>query len=137
MPSAVLRTIVTVMLTIVSIIHLIPLIGVVGAEQLTWLYGLHLAEPNILILMRHRAILFALLGAFMLLAAFRKQYQPLALLAGYISVVGFLVLARVSGDYNAALKGVVQADLGALLGLIIASICWLLLKLNPQESEAD
>jgi hypothetical protein len=47
------------------------------------------------------------------------------------------VLACISGDYNPALQRVVQADLVALLGLIIASVCWLLIKFNPQKSDAD
>lgn len=127
MSSVALRTIVTAMLTVVSLIHLMPLVGVLGAEQLTSLYGLYLVEPNTLILMRHRAILFGLLGAFILLAAFRQRYQLMAFVVGYISVVGFLVLAYSSRDYNAALKQVVQADLVALVALIVASVCWLII----------
>jgi len=128
MASTSLRTIVTSMLALVGLIHLMPIAGILGAEQLESLYGIYLAEPNILILMRHRAILFALLGLFMLLAAFREQYQPIALVAGYISVIGFLVLAYLSGDYNSELKRVVMADLVALVALIIATVCRLKLK---------
>ena len=128
MASTSLRTIVTSMLALVSLIHLMPIAGILGAEQLESLYGIYLAEPNVLILMRHRAILFALFGVFMLLAAFREQYQPIALVAGYISVIGFLVLAYFGGDYNSELKRVVMADLVALAALVIATVCWFKLK---------
>ena len=47
------------------------------------LYGIPIDEPNLAILMRHRAVLFGLLGVFMLIAAFRPLYQPLALIAGF------------------------------------------------------
>ena len=135
MLSTALRTIVTLMLILVSLIHLMPLIGVLGAEHLTSLYGLSLADPNILILMRHRAILFGLLGVFFLVAAFRPRNQPMALVAGYMSVIGFLVLAYSGGNYNAALARVVQADLIALGALVIASICWLMLRFKPKDTE--
>lgn len=81
---------ISALLVIVAIIHLIPLTGVLGAEQLSSLYDINLADPNLIILMRHRAILFGLLGAFILYAAFIKQLQPLAITAGYISVISFL-----------------------------------------------
>ena len=128
MASTSLRTIVTSMLALVGLIHLMPIAGILGAEQLESLYGIYLTEPNILILLRHRAILFALLGLFMLLAAFREKYQPIGLVAGYISVIGFLVLSYMSGEYNSELKRVVMADLVALVALIIATVCRLKLK---------
>ena len=135
MSCTALRVIVTAMLTLVTLIHLMPLVGVFGADQLTSLYGLSLADPNILILMRHRAILFTLLGVFILLAAFRPRFQPMALVAGYISVIGFLVLAYSGEDYNAALARVVQADLVALGALIVASFCWLMVRFRQKDSE--
>jgi hypothetical protein len=77
------------------------------------------AEPNLAILMRHRAVLFGLLGVFLICAAFQPRWQAAALVAGGVSVVSFLVLAWSVGDYNRHLARVVQADIVALACLAV------------------
>ncbi len=109
---------VALMLIIVGLIHLLPLSGVLGAERLQSLYGLSFSEPNLAILMRHRAVLFGLLGMFLLYAAFRPALQTLAFIGGFVSVVSFLALAYAVGGYNDGVARVVLADwlaLGCLL----------------------
>ena len=59
-----MKHIVSVMLVVVGLTHLLPLSGVRGAASLAHLYGLQFNEPTLEILMRHRAVLFGLLGAF-------------------------------------------------------------------------
>ncbi len=108
------------MLVVVGVIHLLPLSGVLGPERLSALYGLSFAEPNIAILMRHRAVLFGLLGLFIIYAAFRPALQPLAMLAGLVSVVSFLWLSWSAESYNELLGRVVVADIVALACLALA-----------------
>ena len=55
-----MRYLVSAMLVIVGIIHLLPLSGVLSESRLTVLYGIPFDEPNLEILMRHRAVLFGL-----------------------------------------------------------------------------
>jgi hypothetical protein len=110
------------MLVVVAVIHLMPLPGVLGGERLAALYGLSFDQPDLAILMRHRAILFGLLGAFLLLAAFRTELQTIALVAGFASVVSFLYLAWSTGHYNAKLGRVVAADVVALVCLVIGAV---------------
>lgn len=57
--------------------------------------------------MRHRAVLFALLGVFFLYAAFRPSLQPAVFLVGFASMLSFVVLARLQGSYGDALRKVV------------------------------
>ena len=116
-----MRYLITGSLLIVAVIHLLPLSGVLGSERLTALYGLAFDEPNLEILMRHRAVLFGLLGAFLLYAALKPALQGLGFIAGFISVLSFLVLAWSRGGYNAALERVVLADIVALVCLIIGT----------------
>ena len=110
------------MLVIVGIIHLLPVVGVLGGERLSSLYGLALQEPNIAILMRHRAVLFGLLGMLLLYAAFNPVYYYLALIGGFMSVVSFLALVWSEGTYNEALQRVVVADIVALSALLLAAV---------------
>ena len=112
-------------LLIVAVIHAMPLAGVVGAQRLQDLYGIPVAEPNLELLLRHRAVLFGMLAGLLAAAAFRPALQGLALVAGLISVVSFLVLAISIGSTNAALATVVKADWVALVLLVIASVAWL------------
>ncbi|WP_394560302.1 phosphopantetheine adenylyltransferase [Aquipseudomonas alcaligenes] len=105
-----------------GIIHLLPLAGVLGGERLNALYGLALDEPNLQILMRHRAVLFGLLGALLVAAAFIPGLRTLALLGGLISVVSFLLLAWSAPLYNEALRRVVVADWVALACLLPAMV---------------
>lgn len=107
------------LLLIAGVILVLPLTGVLGASRLTALYGLNFDDPNLLILMRHRAVLFGVLGGLICYAAFRPQWQTLAIASGLINTSAFLWLAGVTGGYNAFLQRVVVAD-------IVATVCLLL-----------
>lgn len=118
-----MRYAISICLILVGIIHLLPLAGVLGPERLATLYGLNFDETNLAILMRHRALLFGLLGALLVAAGFIRQLQPVALIAGLVSVLGFLWLAWASGgNYNEAIAKVVLADIIATALLLIAAI---------------
>lgn len=121
-----MRYVVTVTLVVVAIIHLLPLSGVLGNERLAVLYGVSFNEPNLSILMRHRAVLFGLLGLFLLLAAFRPELQLLAFVAGFASVLSFLWLAWSTGNYNAQVGRVFTADIVALACLVVGCAALLL-----------
>lgn len=108
-------------LIVAGIIHVLPLTGVLGTVQLSSLYGLQIDDNNLLILMRHRAVLFALLGAFLLVSVFKPQWQPMAIIAGLISTCSFLWLALSTGGYNDELDRVIWADIVAIVCLLGAA----------------
>ena len=112
---------ITVMFIIVGIIHVLPVTGVLGSSRLTALYGRSFSDPNLAILMRHRAVLFGLLGAFLIHAAFRPALHELAFMAGFVSVLSFLVLVRSTADSNPQIQRVYVIDLVALLCLLVAA----------------
>ncbi len=74
--------------------------------------------------MRHRAVLFGLLGAFMIYAAFRPALQPLAFIAGFFSMLSFVALGI--GDYNALIRKVVIADVVGSVALMLAAALFLI-----------
>lgn len=108
-----------VMIVLVGLIHLLPVMGVLGVERLTSLYGIQINDPNLAILMQHRAVLFGLLGGFLVYAGFVMQLRLLAYIAAFVSVGTFIVLAWSIGGYNAQVGKVVLVDLVALGGLVI------------------
>jgi hypothetical protein len=112
-----MRHLVSACLLLVALIHALPLAGVLGAAKLQALYGIAIDEPNLVLLMRHRAVLFGLLAY----AAFRPELQRLAIVMGLASVISFLVLAWPAAAYNAAINRVVWADWLALVALLLAA----------------
>jgi hypothetical protein len=107
-----------------ALIHLAPLPGLLSSTVLQRLYGLDIVEPDLLLLMRHRALLFGLLGAGLLLAIRLTSWRRPMWLAGVISAGGFLLLA-LGGTYNAALQRVIVGDIVAVLALVaIAPWVW-------------
>lgn len=109
--------VVSASLIAVGLIHLLPALGAVGAPQLARLYGVAVAGPDLLILLRHRAVLFGVLGVFFIVAAFARPLQLAALLIGLASVASFIAIARAVGGANAELQRVVKVDAGALIVL--------------------
>jgi hypothetical protein len=117
-----MRLLITVLFLVVAVIHLLPLPGVLGSSQLAALYGLDVTDPNLAILLRHRAVLFGLLGAGCAIAAFVPAWQNAALIAAGISTVSFLLIVLTTGGYNAALTRVVTADVVAIVCLVLAAL---------------
>ncbi len=115
-----MKSLVSALLVVAGVIHLLPVTGVAGGERLAALYGTPIGSPDLEILLRHRAVLFGLLGALLVYAAFNTALQPLAIAAGAISTVSFLVIA-VGSSYNHAIARVVMADIVAVACLAICA----------------
>lgn len=119
-----MQYVVTGALVIVAVIHLLPLTGVMGLHKLETLYGVRIEDRNLAMLMRHRSVLFGLLGVFFLVAAFRPHLQVPAFVAGFVSVLSFLWLARPAGGYNAQVRRVFVADIVALVSLLVGAVAY-------------
>jgi hypothetical protein len=113
-----MRHVIATTLLLLAAIHALPLVGVLSAERVGALYGITVQEPNLEILMRHRAVLFGLLAAFLAYAAFKPALHGLALLAAAVSVLSFMALAYTAGPYNSAVARVVMVDWVAV-GLLL------------------
>jgi hypothetical protein len=106
---------------LVAVIHALPVLGLLGAGKLEALYGVAVRDANLELMLRHRAVLFGLVAAFIAYAAFRPELHRLALILAFVSVISFLTLAWSIGGYNAAMSRVVWADLIALAALVVAT----------------
>jgi hypothetical protein len=106
----------------VAIIHWLPLAGVLGGERLASLYGVAMGDANLELLMRHRAVLFGILGTLIAAGAFHRPLRFAAIAAGYASVGSFLALAYATGSLNTQVDRVVLFDWIALALLLVASL---------------
>jgi hypothetical protein len=109
-----MRHLAALMLLLVAFVHLLPLIGVLGAKRLEGLYGVAIEGPDLAILMRHRAVLFGLLGLYLLWAVFHPEHRSAAYVAGIVSVGAFLALAYSTPGRNAKIARVAMIDAVAL-----------------------
>lgn len=112
-----MRYVVPVALLITALIHALPLLGLTGGARLANLYGIADMDASLEILLRHRAVLFGLLAAFLVYAAFNRELHGIALAGASISVVSFLALAFGTGGYNQAVATVVKVDVIAAVAL--------------------
>lgn len=117
-----MRTLVTVLYVLTAVVNLIPVVGVISAERLSSLYGIPVDGADLTILLRHRAVLFGIVGALLMGAAFHVPLRPVAIGAGVVSMLSFVVIAYMVGDFNAALRRVVFVDIGALVLLALAAV---------------
>ena len=116
--------IITGLMLVVAVIHLLPISGFFGVEQLASLYEIKITDGNLEILMRHRAILFGILGGFLAYAAFTPAIQPIAFLAAFISVASFFFLSFSVGEFNDAIRKIVIADIVASVSLLGAIVLY-------------
>ena len=116
--------VISLLLIIVGFVNFMPVVGLFSAERLRQLYGLEFEEKNLVILMRHRALLFGLIGGLMMVSAFRPELQSFAIGMGFVSMIGFVVLARLEGAVNEHLRKVVWVDVVASILLVIVLILY-------------
>ena len=115
-----MKILVSSLLLIVAAIHFLPVAGVLGADSLTKLYGITISDSNTELLLRHRAVLFSIVGLLLLLSVFRSNYQPVAIWIGLISIVSFLLLTWSTEGLTPEISRVVKIDWIALVLLFVA-----------------
>lgn len=116
-------------LLVVGLINFLPVVGVLSAQKLESTYGISLTSNELIVLMRHRALLFGLLGGFILYSVFNPTFQVAAMIMAAISMVGFVLIMYSAASVNAELKKILIADYIGIAFLAIAMIIkWVLLR---------
>ncbi len=116
------------LVVVAAVINLAPVLGAASPERMSALYGVTLDDPNLQILMRHRAVLFGLVGGLLLVAAFRPSLRAAGYAVGFTSMVSFLVIAWLVGDYSSHIRQVMVVDvvgIGALTCAALVHLGWL------------
>lgn len=117
-----MRWLATVGILIAGVINFLPAAGVISAERMQAAYGIGIADPNLAILLRHRAVLFGIVGGLLLVAAFHPPLRAAAYVAGFVSMLSFVVIVWLVGGANAELRRVLVIDwvgIAALLGAFV------------------
>ena len=116
-----MRAIATALILLAAVANLLPLLGVLSTARLEALYGVTIEDPNLAILLRHRAVLFGIVGALLAAAAFHPPLRAIGIAVGLVSMLSFVAIAVSVGGYNALLGRVVIVDVIASLGLFVAA----------------
>ncbi len=118
----------TALVVIAAVINFAPALGVVSPGRMGAFYGIDLDDPNVQILMLHRAILFGVVGGLLFVAAFHPPLKALGYVVGFSSMVPFLLVAWIVGGYNAEIRRVMVVDavgIAALAGAGLVHALWL------------
>ena len=110
------------LIILVGIINFLPVMGILSAARLESAYGVELLNTDLIILMRHRALLFGILGAFIIYSAFKPVFRTAAMIMAGVSMAGFVVLAHLTGVFNDNLYNIVLADYVGLFLLAVAAV---------------
>lgn len=110
------------LLVAAGLINFAPVVGVFSGVRIEGMYGIDLDDPALEILLRHRAVLFGLVGGFMIYAAFRQTLHLIAIIGGLVSMAAFLALYYAAADQPPALLSIAYADIVGvvLLGVALA-----------------
>lgn len=123
-----MRRIVTGLFLLIALIHLVPAVGVLSAERLQGLYGLAIEDPDLLILMRHRAVLLGIVGALMGAAAFLPSLRIAASLSALASMVSYLVIVVGAEGVGPEVGRVAAVD---AVACVLLAAAWLLPGVRP------
>lgn len=113
-----MRLAATALYLVAAFVNLAPGIGMLSTSRLATLYGVAVNDPNLAILMRHRAVLLAIIGGLLAFAALHPPLRPAALAAGLVSMLSFVVVLYLVGGYNAQLGRVATVDVVASIALV-------------------
>ena len=115
-----------ILLAIAGLINFLPVIGVISAGKIAGAYDVDWEGRDLELLLRHRALLFGLVGGFLLASVFVPAWQWQAITIAALSMVGFLFLAWELAPVNAAMGKIAMADLVGLACLVAgAALNWL------------
>lgn len=116
-----------IILLLSGIINILPSLLAFLPHKISTSYGINVLDPNLELLLRHRAILFGIIGGVMIYSAVVKHYYELATAAGLISMVSFIILYFLIGPgINTALRTVMIVDVVAAVILFIGFSLYLL-----------
>jgi hypothetical protein len=113
---------VAVLFVAVAIVNLLPVTGVLSAARLSAGYGIPVEGADLAVLLRHRALLFAVVGGLLAAAAVLPGWRGAATAAGLFAMLSFTLLVWTTPGANAQLITIARIDAVASAALIVAYV---------------
>ena len=113
-----METVFRITLFIAGGINLLPSILAFLPDKISKSYGIEIPSVDFELLLRHRAVLFGIVGGLMIYSAFTKKYYSISVTVGLISMVSFIILYFLMNGINAELEKVMKIDLVAVAILL-------------------
>ena len=107
---------------VAGVVNLLPVIGVFSNTQLTSLYGVEVASDDLSLLLRHRAVLFLIVGLLLLTSVAFQSLRLVSGIAGLVSMMSFVLLAWSLPEVNSSLQRIVMIDIIVSVFLFIALV---------------
>lgn len=111
-------------LLISGAINIFPSALVFLPERISDSYGIKLQNPDFELLLRHRAVLFGIIGGLMIYSALTKKYYSISVIVGLISMLSFVILYFSLNGINDELTKVMKFDIAAIVILIIGLLLY-------------
>ncbi|MGW0639541.1 hypothetical protein [Nocardia salmonicida] len=105
------------LLAAAGLLNTAPVLGALAPRGMYAAYGITPAGPDLEVVLRHRAVLFAIVGVGLVVAVFRPALRPIAIGANAISFGSFLALVIADGSVGPGLMRVAAADIAGLIAL--------------------
>ena len=119
-----METVFRISLFIAGVINMLPSILVFLPEKLSKSYGIEIPNTDFELLLRHRAVLFGIVGGLMIYSSISKNYYSISLISGLISMVSFILLYFLIGGINEELGKVMKIDLVAITILLVGFLLY-------------
>ena len=115
-----------VVLFLSGLIHLLPFALVFLPERIPSAYGVEVTGSDMMLLLRHRAVLFGIVGALMVYSSLKKRHYVPATFVGLASMLSFILMYAITDGVNESLKSVMWVDVAASVALASSAALFLL-----------
>lgn len=98
-------------LFVAGVINFIPSFLAFAPNKISESYGIEIPNSSYELLLRHRAVLFGIVGGLMIYSAISKKNYNLATTIGLISMISFVILYKlIGGEINPELNKILKMD---------------------------
>jgi hypothetical protein len=112
----------SILLFIVGIINLLPIVAFFDINKTESLYGIKINGESLEVLMRHRGVLLALLGAGLIYSVFKPEFRLPIIIAAFISKIVFIFLTYSTSNVSAEVGRVALIDAVSIIVLLVVLV---------------
>ena len=116
----------SVLIFIIGIVNILPIFVLFDVTKTDGLYGVKLSGESLEVLMRHRAVLLALLGTGLIYSVFKPEFRLPIIIAALVSKFVFIVLTYTTSNVSAEVGKVALIDVVSVgvLAVVLAIEFW-------------